>query len=179
MTALTLLTDLENANPLIFCQLSRLEGSRARASLGSSLGFWSCLFAPKSYIFLRPLKSQGSSDTCHQPTRNSGSLALICYQNRHPFNFEWQLDHGSPTLKGALRTREKAKAFWLSFISCAPEVVFSPSALDLSYMEILGLLEQICSFLSTNTSQNIPFLWNALSPLCLWLTSTWLTLTSN
>ena len=39
MTALTLLTDLENPNPLIFRQLSRLGGSRGRASLGSSLGF--------------------------------------------------------------------------------------------------------------------------------------------
>ena len=124
-----------------------------------------------------PLKAQGSSYTCHQSTRNSGSLALIWY----PLNFEWQLDLWVPHIKrgGGLKTREKAKAFWLSFISCAPEVVFSPAALDLSYLEILGLLEQIFSFLSTNTSQNIPFLWNALSPLCLWRTSTWLTLTSN
>lgn len=177
MTALILLTDLENPNPLIFCQLSRLEGIHDKASLGSSLGFWSWLFVPKTYIFLWPLKAQGSSYTCHQSTRNSGSLALIWY----PLNFEWQLDLWVPHIKrgGGLKTREKAKAFWLSFISCAPEVVFSPAALDLSYLEILGLLEQIFSFLSTNTSQNIPFLWNALSPLCLWRTSTWLTLTSN
>ena len=98
-SALSLLTDLGNPNPFISCQLPRLEGIHGRASLGSSLRFWSGLFAPKSYIFLRPSKAQASSYTCHQPTMNSGALALVSYQSRHPLNFEWQLALWVPHIK--------------------------------------------------------------------------------
>jgi len=55
---------------------------------------------------------------------------------------------GSPTLKGGLKTREKAKAFWFSFISCAPELVFSPSALDLSYWKYWDFLNRSALFFS-------------------------------